>query len=241
MQIFANRDVCNLTMQDFSSGDIVLNWPFANVTTTGVTGESVFAYGGQGHPKRVTFYGEKGGTIAIETQMQSAELFSFMSGAAIENTAQFLAREELQATSGAITLTDSPIEGSVRVYKLDDDAGTPVECEVDDTSVTLSGGSSSSNDKFIVYYMKEISTGVKKLNLKSTTFPKAVKIFAETYYKTSDDLVIPYKMIAYKATPQLNFEIAFSNTGDPASITVTCDLLVDDNDNMLDMIIEEGA
>ena len=71
-------------------------------------------------------------------------------------------------------------------------------------------------------------------------FPEAVKIYADTYFKTSDDVVIPYKMIAYKASPQLNFEIAFSNTGDPASITITCDLLVDDDDNMLDMIFEDG-
>lgn len=241
MQVFANREVCDLIMQDFANGNIVLNWPYANTTTTSVTGESVFAYGGQGHPKIVPFYGEKGGTMAIETQMQSAELFSFMSGAAIENAAQFLAREELQATSGTITLTESPIEGSVRVYKLDDDAGSPVECEVDDTSVTLSGESSSSNDKFIVYYMREISTGVKRLNIKSTTFPKVVKIFATTFDKTADGVVVPYKMIAYKAAPQLNFEIAFSSTGDPATITITCDLLVDDDGNLLDMIVEEGA
>ena len=59
-------------MVDFATNKPILNFPYANTTTTSVTGESVFAYGGQGHPRRVTFYGEKGGTIAIETQMQSA-------------------------------------------------------------------------------------------------------------------------------------------------------------------------
>ena len=236
MDVFANRDVCNLIMVDFATNKPILNFPYANTTTTSVTGESVFAYGGQGHPRRVTFYGEKGGTIAIETQMQSAELYSFMTGATIENTATLLKREVLTASGTTLTLSEEPLDGSVNVFKADDDCGTAVEADVEGTSVTITGASGD----YVVYYLTTAATGVRKLNLKSTTFPKAVKIYADTYFKTSEDVVIPYKMIAYKASPQLNFEIAFSNTCDPASITITCDLLVDDDDNMLDMIFEDG-
>ena len=57
------REVCDLTFVDYKTKTPFLNLDFANVTTTELTGESVFAYGGKGHPKRVAFSGEKGGTL----------------------------------------------------------------------------------------------------------------------------------------------------------------------------------
>ena len=50
---------------------------------------------------------------------------------------------------------------------------------------------------------------------------------------------LPYKLVAYKCAPQSNMSLGFSNTGDPASITVTCDLLADGDDNILDLILIE--
>jgi len=70
----ANREVCDLIFVDYASKKPFLNLDFANVSTTELTGESVFAYGGKGHPKRVQFAGEKGGTLTIETQIQSVKL-----------------------------------------------------------------------------------------------------------------------------------------------------------------------
>ena len=43
-------------------------------------------------------------------------------------------------------------------------------------------------------------------------------------------------MTAYKASIQRNFELSFSSEGDPASVTITFDLLEDKNGNVLDMI-----
>ena len=46
----ANREVCDLIFVDYATKKPFLNLDFANVTTTELTGESVFAYGGKGHP-----------------------------------------------------------------------------------------------------------------------------------------------------------------------------------------------
>ena len=46
-------------------------------------------------------------------------------------------------------------------------------------------------------------------------------------------------MVAYKVSPQSNMSIAYSNTGDPATLTLTCDLLIDGDGNMLDLILIE--
>ena len=238
-RVFANREVCDLIFCDYKTKAPILNCDFANTTTTSFEGESVFAYGGKGHPKKVTFYGEKGGTITVETQMQSAQLYSIMTGAAIANTAKFIKREVVAATSGSITLSTAPAGGTVSVFAEDDDCGTPIENTVSSTTVTLGGEYEASSDTFIVYYLEEIATGVKTLNIKSTTFPNAVTMYADTYMKAEDDTIIPYKMTVYKATPQTTFEIGFSNNGDPATLTLTFDLLADEDDNMVDMILME--
>ena len=57
--------------------------------------------------------------------------------------------------------------------------------------------------------------------------------------KTENDELLPYKFIAYKVAPQSNMSLGMSNNGDPSAVTITCDLLVNENNEMLDMILEE--
>ena len=235
---FANREVCDLIFVDYATKKPVLNRDWANTTASEVTGEAVYAYGGWGHPKRVTFYGEKGGTLTVETQMQSFQLYSIITGAAIENSASFLQREELSVASGALTLSAEPVAGSVSVFAIEDDCGTEAEVTIEGKNVTIADA--ADGDKYVVYYMTNITEGVKKISIKSTTFPKACTIYGSTYDRTENDEIIPQKMIAYKATPQLTMNMAWSNTGDPASLSIVFDLLADENDNMLDLIALDG-
>ena len=237
----ANREVCDLIFVDYTTKKPFLNLDFANVTTTELTGESVFAYGGKGHPKRVQFAGERGGTITIETQIQTVKLWQLITGGEVSKSAKFVTRVETTVGTGGtlITLEDTPVVGTVVVYADGDDCGTELECSVDEKEVTLTSALTE-GDKVIVYYMKEINTGVERINIKSTSFPKNFIVYGDTVMKTEDDEVLPYKLTAYKVAPQSNMSLSFSNNGDPGSITITCDLMADGDDNILDLtLIEE--
>lgn len=235
---FANREVCDLTICDYATQRPVHVLDYANATTQEITGEQVFAYGGQGHPKRVTFYGEKGGTLAIETQLMTSELFSICTGAEIEKTAKFIKRLVLEATTGSIAVPPeiNLMANSINVYAENDDLGTPIEASLSDHTITLTGDESGT---YVVYGIEELTSGVKKMSIKSTTFPKAVTIYGETLMKGEDGINYPYKLVVYKATPQQSLSFGFSNNGDPATMTVTFDLLADQNDNIMDMILIE--
>lgn len=233
----ANREVCDLIFVDYSSKKPFLNLDFANTTTTELTGETMFAYGGKGHPKKVSFAGEKGGTLTIETQMQSAKLWQMITGGDVKQDAKYVKREVLTVTEGKVTLTDTPAIGAdIAVYAADDDCGTPLTATAADKVVTITG---ASGNQVIVYYVKEVSTDVKRINIKSTSFPKAFTVYGDTYMKTEDDDILPYRMIAYKCVPQSTMSLSFSNNADPAAITITCDLLADNEDNILDLILEK--
>lgn len=237
----ANREVCDLIFVDYSTKKPFLNLDFANVTTTELTGESVFAYGGKGHPKRVSFSGERGGTITIETQIQTVKLWQLITGGEVSKTAKFITKVETTVDDAgtAITLTDTPIAGSVVVYKADDDCGTELACTVVDKMITLTTALAG-GDKVIVYYMKEVTDKVQRINIKSTSFPKNFIVYGDTIMKTEDDEVLPLKMTAYKCAPQSNMSLSFSNNGDPGSLSITADLLCDQDDNILDLaLIEE--
>ena len=236
----ANREVCDLIFVDYATKKPFLNLDFANVTTTELTGESVFAYGGKGHPKRVQFAGERGGTITIETQIQTVKLWQLITGGEVTKSAKFVTRVETTVGTGgtAITLTDTPVIGSVVVYKADDDCGTELECSVEGTTVTLNSALTE-GDKVIVYYMKEVTDKVQRINIKSTSFPKNFIVYGDTIMKTEDDEVLPYKLTAYKVAPQSNMSLSFSNNGDPGSLSIQADLMADGDDNILDLVLIE--
>lgn len=237
----ANREVADLIFVDYSTKKPFLNLDFANVTTTELTGENVYAYGGKGHPKKVSFSGERGGTLTIETQIQTVKLWQLITGGEVSKTAKFMTREELAVTgSGAtVTLSETPIKGSVVIFKADDDCGTSLAITGDSTAITLTSALSD-GDKVIAYYLKEVSSNVERINIKSTSFPKNFIVYGDTIMKTEDDEVLPYKFTAYKVAPQSNMSLSYSNNGEPGSITITCDLMADEDDNMLDLtLIEE--
>lgn len=237
----ANREVCDLIFVDYSTKKPFLNLDFANVSTTELTGESVFAYGGKGHPKRIQFAGERGGTLTIETQIQTVKLWQLITGGEISKSAKFVTRVEATVDDAGteITLEDTPVVGSVVVYTADDDCGSELACTVAGKVITLTTALTS-GDNVIVYYMKEVTDKVQRINIKSTSFPKNFIVYGDTIMKTEDDEVLPYKLTAFKVAPQSNMSLSFSNTGDPGTITITCDLLSDQDDNILDLtLIEE--
>lgn len=239
MTTFANREVYNLIFCDFNTKKPILYADWANATSNSLTGEAVYAYGGWQHPKRVTFYGEKGGTLTLETQMQSYQLYSIMTGAEIQKSGQFLIREVLDGEEGSLTaIKGTPIEGTVSIFADGDDCGTVIEAEsVSDKTITAAGV--SAGNKYIVYYMNNYSDKITRINITNTTIPKACTIYGDTVSKTEDDLIVSQRLIAYKATPQPEVSWSYSNTGDPATLSITFDLLVDADGNMLDLLTIE--
>lgn len=240
---FANRETLDLVFVDYNTKRPILNWPLANATTTSVTGEVVHAYGGAGHVKRCAFYGDKTGQLVLETQMQSYTLYSIMTGGDITNTADFLEREEIKCiTAGQLALKGTPV-GDVSVFKSGDDCGTPIAGVTTSTTGSTTTATAASGitvgETYIVYYIKSFTDGVTNINISARTFPKSVTIYGTTVSRTEDDQIVAQKMIAYKAAPQLQAEWSFSNSGDPATLSITFDLMADEQDRVLDLITIE--
>lgn len=80
------------------------------------------------------------------------------------------------------------------------------------------------------------NSGVKKITFNNKRLPKDYYITQTTVDKDEEGLFTPFVMTAYKASIQRNFELSFSSEGDPASITLTFDLMEDKDGNIFDMV-----
>lgn len=235
----ANREVCDMTFVNYKTKKPFLHVDYANTSSQELSGETVYAYGGKGHPKKVSFTGDKAGTLTIETQMQTPKLWEMMTGGTGGTKATIMQRVVTKVgESNKITLAEGVVvtKGNVWVYDASD-MNLETELEVSEAStnsITLTSG--EPDTAVVVFYLTEKSD-VYNINIKSTDFPKAFTVYGETYMKTTDDDILPYLFKAYKAVPQSNVSLSFANTGDPGTITITCDLLVDDDGNMLDLIL----
>lgn len=235
----ANKEVADLILLTYKDQKPFLNLDFANVTTTGLQADRVFAKGGQGAPNRVGFDSNRNGTLVIETQITPMKLYSMLSGSDIATKATFLKREVLTSATKKVTLTETPLAGSVYIYKNGDDCGAELEMTLVDKVATISD-SGYEDGKVIAYYLTNATTGVQSVKFNSKTFPKAFTIYGETPWKTEDDEIVAMHLAYYKALPQSTLNLAFSSSGDPINLSMTFDLLTNDNNDIYEMsIIEE--
>lgn len=237
----ANREVMNVVLLDYKTKVPYMRIDFANVSTTNFTANRVYAKGGWGAPNRVGFDGERAGTLQIDTQIMPAKLFALLSGKDIAKTATVLKREELVAAEDGLTLTEEPKAGTVQVFAASDDCGTAI-ADVSATGKKVTATSGIENGKnYIAYYYMEKTKGVQSIKFDADTFPKAFEIRGEMPFKTEDEEEVMCDLAYYKAQPQATFNLAFQNTGDPTTVSITFDCYANQNGDIYDMTFEDGT
>lgn len=97
-------------------------------------------------------------------------------------------------------------------------------------------GDIKTGEEYEVGYVATKASGVKRIAINNSKLPKAYYITMDTVEKDENEVLTPYKMIFYKAQPQRNFSLSQSSAGDPASITMTFDLLEDKDGNFAEIV-----
>ena len=165
--------------------------------------------------------------------MYPVKVFQMLSGNDLGTEANFLKREKVTAADTAkLTLSEAAAGDYVQVFKADDDLGTELEATVSEKEVTVTV---ESGVEYVVYYYKKAAKA-QVVHLDSRHFPKAYRVEGSIPYKTENDDIIEAHPIWYKAAPQAGFELSWQNTGDPVSLTMTFDVLADENGDMFSLI-----
>ena len=232
----ANRQCCDLDIRDFKTGAPVLFADFGNVTTAGFSSDNVYAM--KKGAKAIAFNNPIEGTCSIETQLRPMELYALLGDGTIEKSAVIKKREVVQgSTGGKVTLTGTPKDGTVFVCKKGEWGKEAIDGSFSGTDFTATTTSEIVNGEYYeVGYLEEKSSGVNKITINNSKLPKDVTISMETLDKDEEGNLVPFVMNIYKASIQRSIELSFSSEGDPGSVTLTYDILQDNNGNVMDFI-----
>lgn len=236
----ANRQVCDVDIRILKTMAPFLNFDTANTTTAGLSGDSVYAMA-KGS-RRIAFANPLEGTMSIEAQVYPFKFFALLSDGEIETTAAYAASQTIEATEAgklAIEVKNGTITaGTVFVYPADSfgDEASMIEGTFADGNFTATEAAKIAvGTSYKVGYIVN-RTGVKKITFNNKRLPKDYFITMTTVDKDEEGLLTPFVMTAYKASIQRNFELSFSSEGDPASVTLTFDLMEDKDGNIFDMV-----
>lgn len=232
----ANRSCCDLDIRDYKTKAPWMFADFCNTTTAGFSSEPTYA--NKKGAKCIKFDNPLEGTIAMTFQVHPFRVYAMLSDGEIETTAIITRKENIKATeAGKLTLTNAPVAGTVFVYAEDDFGGTAIEGTVADKEFTATTADEIvAETTYVVGYLEEKTTGVKKVSFNNKKTPKDFFIQMSTLDKNEDGELIPMRITAYKASPERKLDLSFSSDGEPAEITITCTCLVDDEGNVMDMI-----
>ena len=230
----ANREVSNVKIDWLKDGKDFLFLDTANVTTQEFTGDSVFALARGAND--IAFEEPMAGTLTIESQVLPFKVYALMSDGKIYNDAAWSAHEKITATeAGKLTVKNAPT-GTVYVYPEGKyaDADSVIEGTATDKKVTATG---VEKDKvYEVSYVVKKTTGVNRISFGENYRLQDFAVTCDTVFKGEDGVFTPYIWKFYKCMAQRNFSISQQSTGDPATITITMDIMRDSDGNFCDMI-----
>lgn len=237
----ANRQVCDVLINDLKTMKPFLSFDTANTTTAGLSSDSVYAMA-KGS-RRISFSNPLEGEMKISAQVYPFKFFALMSDGVIDTTAAYADTQTITcATAGELALTvpqnGTITAGTVFAYPEDsfgDEAALIVGTYADNKFTATNTGDIAVGTKYTVGYIIN-RTGIKKIAFNNSRLPKDYYITMTTVDKDEDGLLTPFKIIAYKATINRNFELSFSSEGDPAEVELSFALMEDKDGNVLDMV-----
>jgi hypothetical protein len=244
---FGAKEVLDCTLYDMSTGKPVIVFDTLKTSEIAVTTEKVYARGGKGNAKLLTWEINKDATLNISDALLSPKSMELLSGVATAVGVQTIKMRQrttwidvsgtmtnkgdlfpLTATSGgeiALAFTPKEAAANILVYDASDDCGTPLSM----SGASLSGKtltvSAAANKKVIVYYTYDSSSTAETYVITSDKFAGSYKLVGDTIVKNAST----GKDEAFQITiPNLHWSsaltLSFSADGDPSVQNFECEI-----------------
>lgn len=211
---------------------------------------SVYATGGRGNTRLLSWEGEKTLTFTVEDALLSPISFSMLAGANVlkgaSNSTKIVHFHQTTAAtskSGIIDLSDALLAGEticstapIYVMATDDSGDLTGEFATGWTvGTTTSGtaaagryltkdGDTSSTTYMVDYYVKKVDNTVTEIQIDAGTFGGYFYVEADTLFRRqSDGKDLPANLTFPLVKIQSNFTFSMSATGDPSTFNFTMD------------------
>lgn len=236
----ANRQVCDVDIRILKTMVPFLFIDTANTTTAGLTGDAVYAM--KKGTRAIAFQNPIEGTMTVEAQVVPFKFYALLSDGVVETTGLKAVKSTVKATeAGKVTLPEiknGEIKaGTIFVYKSGEFGDEPIKGTVADGVFTAETETDIAADtEYEIGYIVTKTSGVKKVSFNNKKVPQDYYITMSTVDKDEEGVLTPFFITAYKASIHRDFELSFSSEGDPATFSLTFDLMEDKDGNVLDIL-----
>jgi len=227
---FAFKEVLNYTVQTYSAtgvgGAVQFFVDYAKDSSVATTGERLDIRGGQGNYKLLSMDHSKDATFKATLPLLDTSALSSMTGKALVTGATQVPKREIITitVAGTMTLANTPVIGSLKIYKLLNNrdisteqtvgtpATTPDQYTISTATVTLNVTTGAIGTKFLCVYDYTSTALAKKMTITANNFPGYVRITGDALaVDESDGLTYPVKFDIKKAKVKPGFEWTFAS------------------------------
>lgn len=233
---FGIKEVVNGTIVDFTTKKPVLYFDYATASSNENNAERLFLEGGQGNYRLMSFDHTKTSTFQLTLPMVDLKMLALLAGEDLATGASnVFKREVLKITANKVTLSETPIDGTLFVSNLEGlrDFGTdeytktasaPTGLQYTIAGKDLTFNATENNKTVVVFYQYASASTAKKISIKANKFPKTVSIYGDGLWQDQEtETAKGVKVNVFKAKAQPNFTLTMSAT-DATSLEITFDL-----------------
>ena len=241
---FGAKEVMDVTLYDMSSGKPVICFDTLKTSSISVTSEKVYARGGKGNPKIITWEINKEATrVGTRTVYVRQDTEWDTSGEKPVDKGDIYPL--MCSSEGIINLAFTPKETAenIKIYLRDDDCGTLVSmtgASLSANALTLgdAGKTTAANKKVIAYYTRDTSETAQTYIITSDKFSGTYKLVGDTVIRNAETgLDEPFQVIIPNLKWTSNLELGFSAEGDPSTTSFECEIMRESGSStMIEMI-----
>ena len=246
---FGVREICDVVFKakadtkigtsTFKKGQPVLYIDTAKTSTIEGAATSVYATGGRGNTRLISWEGEKTLTFTVEDALLSPIGFSVLSGAGlfkgtneevhVHSTANAFVGENGEIDLADVLGTDEEIDTAAPVFVMIAEADGSLTGElVENLTVAgqkLTGATSAAGKNvFVDFYVVKSAANVSELQIDANNFAGYYYVEASTLFRREDNGVdMPAEITLPNVKIQSNFTFSMASTGDPSTFTFTMD------------------
>lgn len=252
---FGVREICDVVFKakadvtigskSFKKGQPVLYIDSAKTSTIEGAATTVYATGGRGNTRLISWEGEKTLTFTVEDALLSPIGFSVLSGAGLFKGLDEAEKVHVHVTApgycsnGSIDLTEA-LDGSqlcttapIFVVAADQDgslSGAMLDATVADDGASLTkvsnGGKLYTGNVFCDFYVLKKGNEVSELQIDAANFAGYYYVEASTLFRRQNDgKDLPAEITFPNVKIQSNFTFTMASTGDPSTFTFTMDAM----------------
>jgi hypothetical protein len=202
------KEVANVIFFDVSTNKPAIFFDTLKVSTIENESESAEARGGQGNGRLMSWDFGRSASLTMQDALLSDKSLSLLAGTTVKTTGiKAVGREVLTVSGGGVTLAETPIEGSVTVYEMQNgimlDEVTTFIVAGKDLDITGLDG----KQVMAFYEYTVINADATQITFSANQFPATYRVVGDTVVRGEDGIDRKMQFQIPKAKLQSTFSL----------------------------------